>query len=241
MKLSLKHLGTSLLLTTLLAMPSVLLADHHEGGDPTGTWTWTRPGRDGNEMTNTLKLKADGEKLTGKISGFGGNENDISNGKVKGNEISFDVTRDFNGNSFTMKYAAKIEGDSLKGQWTVNRDGEDRSRDWTATRAASGELAGDWKYSITRENGDTMDLVMSLKVDGDKVNGVIKVNEFEMPVEGTYKDGVFAYKTERDRDGTTWTTSFSGKVSGDKLTGKSTSNWNGTERVREIDATRVTK
>jgi hypothetical protein len=241
MQLSLKHLGTTLLLTTLLATPVLVQADHHENVDPTGSWTWTRQGREGADVTSTLKLKADGEKLTGKISGRGDAETDISNGKVAGNEISFDVTREFNGNSMTMKYAAKIEGDSLKGEWTVSRDGQDRSREWTATRAASGELAGDWKYSIARENGDTMDLVMSLEVDGEKVNGLVKVNEFEMPLEGTYKDGVFAYKMERDRDGTTWTTSFSGKVSGDKLTGKSTSNWNGTERVREIDATRVKK
>lgn len=239
MQLSLKHLGTSLLITTLLAAPTFVQADHHGGkADPNGTWTWKRQGRNGGaEITSTLKLKADGEKLTGKMSGRNNTENEISNGKVKGNEISFDLTREFNGNSFTMKYAAKIEGDALKGQWTVTRDGQERSREWAATRAAS--LAGDWKYSITRSNGDSMDLIMSLKVEGEKVDGVVKVNEFEMPVEGTYKDGVFAYKMERDRDGTTWTSTFKGKVSGDKLSGKSTSNWNGEERVREINATRL--
>jgi len=240
MQLSLKQLGTSLLLASFVAAPTAILADHHENADPTGTWTWTRAGRDGAEVTSTLKLKADGTKLTGKISGRNNTENDISNGTVKGHDIAFDVTREFNGNSFTMKYAAKIEVDSLKGEWKITRDGQEQSREWAATRAADG-LAGDWKYSITRDNGESMDLVMSLKVDGEKVNGVVMVNDFELPFEGTYKNGTFAYKMERDRDGTTWTTSFSGKVAGDKLTGKSTSNWNGEDRVREVNATRVKK
>ncbi len=240
MQLSLKYFGTFCLLITLLAAPSARAADHPENADPTGVWTWKRPGRDGAEVTSTLNLKAEGGKLTGKVSGWNNTENDIEKGTIKGNAIAFQVTRSFNGNEMTIKYAAKVEGDALAGTIAFTRDGEERSREWTATRAAE-KLAGDWKYSITRQNGDTMDLVMSLKVDGEKVDGVVKVNEFEMPIEGTYKAGTFAYKTERERDGQTWTSSFSGTVSGDKLTGKSISNWNGEERVREINATRVKK
>src|SRR4051794_37244576 len=87
--------------------------------DVTGTWSWTqqggRGGQGGNAPANatprksTLKLKAEGEKLTGTLSqpGFarrGQNgdaaaapaptETAISNGKIKGDEISFEVTRD---------------------------------------------------------------------------------------------------------------------------------------------------
>ncbi|GEM_PF-2206587 len=239
MKLSLKHLRTSFLLATLLATPATLQADHHENVDPTGSWTWTRQGREGAEVTTTLTLKANGEKLTGKVSGWNNTENDIEKGTLKGHDIAFQVTRSFNGNDFVIKYAAKIEGDSLKGTIAFNRDGQDQSREWTSTRAASGELAGDWKYSITRGDGESMDLLMTLKVDGGKVTGMVKVNDFELPLEGTYKDGTFAYKMERERDGSTWMSSFSGKVSGDKLTGKSTSTWNSEERVREIIATRI--
>ena len=237
MKVSLKHLGLTLLFTTLMAVPGTVRADHHEG-DPSGTWTWTRPGRDGNEITSTLKLKADGDKLTGRISGWNNTENDISNGKVKGNAISFDVTREFNGNSMTIQYAGKIEGDSLKGTITVSRDGQDRTREWAAKRASAG-LAGNWIASITRSSGETMELNLSFKVDGEKVTGAIKVNEFEIPLEGTYKDGMVNYESKVERDGNTWTSKFVGKVDGDQLTGKSTSLRDGQENTRDIVAKRV--
>ena len=110
--------------------------------DATGTWTWTTPGRDGGQgRETTLKLKQENGTLTGAISGRrrGGevSETKISEGKVSGNEISFVVTREFNGNSFSQKYSGKIEGDTITGKISfTNRDGETRERDWVAKRAS---------------------------------------------------------------------------------------------------------
>jgi len=108
--------------------------------DPTGTWTWTRPGRNGgSDVTMTLKLKAEGDKLTGKVSSPGRNggepvETEIKDGKITGDEISFSVTREFNGNSMTTKYSGKVSADSIKGKTTFTRNGEDQSRDWEAKK-----------------------------------------------------------------------------------------------------------
>lgn len=110
--------------------------------DPNGTWTWSTPGRDGGEARkSTLKLKAEGEKLTGTIASPGRQsgevrEAQIENGKIKGEDISFDVTREFNGNKFTAKYSGKISGDAIKGKIETERDGNTRSRDWEAKREA---------------------------------------------------------------------------------------------------------
>ena len=63
--------------------------------DVTGTWKWTVE-RNGNTIETTLKLKQDGEKLTGTISGRqGSNDIEIEDGKVKGDAVSFKVTRMF--------------------------------------------------------------------------------------------------------------------------------------------------
>ena len=111
--------------------------------DPSGTWAWTTPGRDGGEgRKSTLTLKAEGEKVTGSISSPGrqggeARETPIANGKIKGEEISFDVTREFGeGNKVTMKYSGKIAGDTIKGKVETDRDGQARSRDWEAKREA---------------------------------------------------------------------------------------------------------
>ena len=107
--------------------------------DPSGTWTWSTPGRDGGpERKSTLTLKADGDKVTGKISSPGrqgaATETEISDGKLTGDEITFNVTREFNGNKITAKYNGKIAGDSITGKIETERNGEARSRDWTAKR-----------------------------------------------------------------------------------------------------------
>jgi hypothetical protein len=107
-----------------------------------GTWSWSVPGRNGGDARkSTLKLKTEGDKLTGKISSPGrqgaqARETDIEEGKVKGDEISFKVVREFNNNKITQKYNGKIEGDTIKGKVEFDRNGEAQSRDWEAKREA---------------------------------------------------------------------------------------------------------
>lgn len=105
-------------------------------GSPTGTWKWEMTRQNGDKVEITLKLKAEGDKLTGTISGPGGNETEIKDGKVTGSDVSFVVEREFNGNKFVMKYSGKVEGDTLKGKTEVERDGNVRTRDFEAKRAS---------------------------------------------------------------------------------------------------------
>ncbi|MCX6926634.1 MAG: hypothetical protein NT154_26010, partial [Verrucomicrobia bacterium] len=91
---------------TILAIGTAVQA-----ADATGTWTWTRPGRNGGaDMKLTLKLKADGEKLTGTLTSpnrdGGTTDTAIADGKVKGEEVSFTVTREFNGNTMATARSA---------------------------------------------------------------------------------------------------------------------------------------
>ena len=81
-------------------------------------------------MQVTLDLKADGAKLTGTIlqpAGMGRRGGDggggtppaptpvqISNGKVDGNNMSFEVTRETQMGSMTTKYAGVISGSDMK-------------------------------------------------------------------------------------------------------------------------------
>ena len=95
-----------------LALVSGLLAVVAFAADVTGKWTFETQGRNG-PQTTTLNLKADGGNLTGTISGRGG-DTEISDGKVDGANISFSVTREMQGNKFTIKYSGTLSGDELK-------------------------------------------------------------------------------------------------------------------------------
>ena len=108
-----------------------------QAADANGTWTWTTPGRNGGpERTSILKLKTEGDKVTGTINGRqGGEDIKITDGKITGEEVTFKVSRSGQGgNTFTQKYTGKVSGDTIKGKVTFDRNGEEQSRDWEAKR-----------------------------------------------------------------------------------------------------------
>jgi hypothetical protein len=119
---------TSLIKTAACAALMVGMAAHAQV-NPTGTWTWTQPGRGGGpDRTNTLTLKFSDGKLTGEYTapagGRGGGGGGapmpiaISDGKVDGSTISFNVVRELpnGGNSITNKYSGKLTADSIVGK-----------------------------------------------------------------------------------------------------------------------------
>ncbi|MBI1764898.1 MAG: hypothetical protein HYR56_26100 [Acidobacteria bacterium] len=81
--------------------------------DVNGKWTAEVPGRQGAMQTMTMTFKAEGSKLTGTVSGQQG-DTAISDGKVEGNDISFTVVREFNGNSIKQVFKGKLAGDEIK-------------------------------------------------------------------------------------------------------------------------------
>lgn len=106
--------------------------------DPTGTYQWVMPGRNGGpDRTNSLALKLDGGMLTGKLTspGRGGmaTETAINDAKLSGADVSFTVVRTFNDNTFTNTYTGTIADGAIKGKIEFVRDGETQSRDWKAT------------------------------------------------------------------------------------------------------------
>jgi len=116
-----------------LALLSCLLAAAAFAADVSGKWTAEMQGRDGQTMTSTFNLKADGATLTGTVSGRMG-ETPITNGKIDGDTISFDVVREYNGNSFTLHYTGTLSTDTIK--FKVD-GGRGPAREITAKRATS--------------------------------------------------------------------------------------------------------
>lgn len=102
-----------------------------DDANPTGTWKWSFE-RNGKTIETTLKLKLDGDKLTGTITGRDGKETEIEEASwtKDAGEVKFSVSRERNGNKITSKYSGKVSGDTITGTTSTN----DRSRDWKANR-----------------------------------------------------------------------------------------------------------
>ena len=81
-----------------------------------GKWTWTYKTKDGKDAEAAIKLKQDGEKLTGAYIARDGAETPIQDGKINGDELSFDVNRDVSGEKMLFKYSGKIDGDTITGK-----------------------------------------------------------------------------------------------------------------------------
>jgi hypothetical protein len=124
-----KRIGMAALVLAFVGLVSTAIAAEN----PTGTWKWeTNFG--GKARENTLKLKLDGDKLTGAMLGRDNQEVAIDNGTFKDDKLSFTITREFNGNKFTMKYNGTVKGDTITGKSEFERDGQSQSRDWEAKR-----------------------------------------------------------------------------------------------------------
>jgi hypothetical protein len=104
--------------------------------DVSGKWVAQMPGRDGQTREVTFNLKADGDQLTGTVSGRRG-DTPISDGKIDGDNISFSQVMEFNGNQMKINYKGKVSGDQI--QFTREREGggsEGQSAKFTAKRGS---------------------------------------------------------------------------------------------------------
>ena len=96
-----------------LVLLSCVLAVAALAADVSGKWTYETQGRNG-AQTVTLTLKADGGSLTGTMAGGRGGDVEISEGKVDGNNVSFKVVREMQGNKLVMNYTGTVSGEEMK-------------------------------------------------------------------------------------------------------------------------------
>lgn len=97
--------------------------------DVSGKWKTSFTMPNGETREGTLDLKAEGDKLTGTMSGPRG-EVEISEGRIEGDTISFSVVRNFQGNEVKIKYRGKVSSNEMK--LTVDFNG--REMEMTARR-----------------------------------------------------------------------------------------------------------
>jgi hypothetical protein len=97
----------TLFATLLCALCATLLL----AADFSGTWSGTAVFGD-NQFPLTYVFKQDGEKLTGSVTGPGG-EIPLAEGKAAGDKISFSVTVDMNGNAAKFVSEGTLKGEEI--------------------------------------------------------------------------------------------------------------------------------
>jgi hypothetical protein len=120
-----------IILSAILVLAAVGLA---LAANVDGKWVAQVPGQGGNTREVTFNFKAEGDKLTGTMSGRQGQPDvQIADGTVKGDDISFTQTFNAQGNTVKLVYKGKVSGDEIKFTRTV--EGMDRPpSEFTAKR-----------------------------------------------------------------------------------------------------------
>jgi hypothetical protein len=101
--------------------------------DVSGTWKASTETQNGTFET-TFVFKVDGEKLTGTTSNQFSGDTPISEGKIDGDNLSFTVAANFNGNEFKLNYKGKVAGNEMK--LTVSIPQRERTFEMTAKKVS---------------------------------------------------------------------------------------------------------
>lgn len=84
--------------------------------DISGKWTSEAPGRDGTPQVTTYTFTVSGTTLTGKVTSTRGGQEmsqDITEGKVSGDEIGFVVVRTMGDMTMKTTYKGKVAGSEI--------------------------------------------------------------------------------------------------------------------------------
>jgi hypothetical protein len=101
--------GVLMSVSMVLAVAAIALA-----ADINGKWKGELDSPDGQKITNTFTFKVDGEKVTGTVfSSRSGTDAPIEDGTLKGDALSFTITRDIEGSKMKLRYTGKVKADEI--------------------------------------------------------------------------------------------------------------------------------
>ena len=191
----------------------IKIVTHMQGGDyeyviakPTnisGIWKGQAEFRDGQKVELTYDLKQEGDKLTGTIESPRG-KIDISDAKLTTDGFTFVTKRD----TGDTKHEVILSDGKLK----VKAHSSIGDREYTLSRVA--KIAGPWVAIFKDDAGNDLPLNFDLKVDGDKLTGIVKSGQGD----GELKNGkVNGDEISFDVDFNGNTITHKGKLVGDEI------------------------
>ena len=173
-----------------------------------------------------IKLKVDGEKLTGEVGRESGSL--PLTGTVKGNDIQFSYTVNYNGNDLVLTMSGKVDGDTIKGtvsfggmaedEWSAKRAGAAAPAAASSASSAKVDLTGAWDVEVQTDQGSG-NPAFTFKQEGEKLTGSYKGLLGESALTGTVKgDKVeFSFKVSGQLEGTV---TYTGTTDGKTMKGK---------------------
>lgn len=96
-----------------IAVSALLVGASLYAADISGKWKGTPEGPNG-MLERTFTFKVDGNKLTGETESEMLGKATINDGKIDGDNVSFSINANFQGNEMKLQYKGKVTGDQIK-------------------------------------------------------------------------------------------------------------------------------
>lgn len=192
--------------------------------DVSGTWKGSFE-FGGDSYPLTLRLAASGNTLTGTVDGLPTTPAEIHDGKISGNNVTFWLNTDYEGNTYKLVYSGKVSGDQIA--FTFGTDDGSWSTLMTATRSAeaapaapeTADVTGTWKGSFDYDGNDVALTFRLTAATGGVVTGSVEglpTTPAEIH-EGKLNGDTVTFWVLTDYQGETYKLVYTGKVTAEKI------------------------
>ncbi|MEK6299088.1 MAG: hypothetical protein AABO41_00070 [Acidobacteriota bacterium] len=221
-------LGVTFVLTVLVLSVAAARPLGFQGASVTGSWDITVDSPQG-KNTSMLVIKKDGDKLTAMMKSPRG-ERPLDSIAVKGDEITFTMTRPIQGQDMLFTYKGKVAKDSMGGDvdfgglatgtWSAvphKEDAAGASAPAAAPPAAQSSgatnISGAWDFTVETSGGSGSP-GFTFKQDGENLTGTYKGQFGEAPLNGTVKGDDVNFSMNISAQGQSMTVVYKGKITG---------------------------
>ena len=205
----------------VLFMLSVTLAA--QGPNVVGSWDITIESPQGKNSA-VLVIKKDGDKLSGAMKSPRG-ERPIESVALTGNDITFVMKANVQGQDMVFTYKGKAENNSMKGDvdfggfasgtWSAvpHKEGAatPASAPASAPQAGSTNISGEWSVTVETSAGSGTPTFI-FKQDGETLTGTYKGQFGESPLIGTVKGADIKFTIKINAQGQDLTIEYAGKI-----------------------------
>jgi hypothetical protein len=205
----------------LLFMLSLALAA--PGQNVVGSWDVTIESPQG-KNTAVLVIMKDGDKLSGAMKSPRG-ERPIESVALAGNDISFVMKANVQGQDMVFSYKGKVETSSMKGDvdfggfasgsWSAvpHKEGAvvPASAPASAPQAGGTNISGEWSVTVETSAGSG-NPSFTFKQDGETLTGTYKGQFGESPLTGTVKGADIKFTIKINAQGQDLTIEYAGKI-----------------------------
>lgn len=218
--------------TTFIILVTLSSAFAAQNPSVVGSWDITIDSPQGQNKA-LLVIKKEGDKLSGAMKSPRG-ERPIESVALSGNDITFVMKANIQGQDMVFTYKGKVEKDSMKGDadfggfatgtWSAVPHKEDAAAPATAPasapQAGGMNISGDWSVTVETSAGSG-NPSFTFKQEGENLTGMYKGQLGEGPLTGTVKGADIKFTIKVNAQGQDLTIVYTGTIENkDSMKGK---------------------